>query len=170
MPFDKNRLKRPNADKVLEKFISGATADVALKPKKGKEEQPQGKAVKKSAVPRSSEKVKAKAGTKKKEKPTPQPLAPAPQEKATRKTPEPKIPAEPIPEKPQTPSAADKTPVVSVVPSLQETPLVLPNDIKSGITLNLYHNLFKTFKALCHRDGKTPSDLFNKFMNEYLGG
>ena len=161
MPFDKNKLKRPHADKALEKFISGATADAALKPNKGEGKKAPVK--KKAATPKTSAKPQLAV------KPAPAPKS-APKKAPVAVKPEAKATPAPKPAEQLKPSVAVIPPVAPApVPVPAENPLILQNDIKNGVTLNLYHNLFKSFKSRCQEQGKTPSDLINKFMTDYLG-
>jgi len=156
MRFDKKKLKRPDP-KAMEKFIFGATADAGIAPKK------EGKG--KPVEPAAPGPKKGKKPPKKVVKPAAAPVKPP----APVKRPEVKTPP-PEPARPPEPPAAPPEPMPPVAPPIVEGPLVLQNDVKSGITLSLYHNLFKAFKARCREEGRTPSDLFNKFMSDYLGG
>jgi|GEM_PF-3777065 len=165
MRFDKSKLKRPHADKALEKFIHNATADAALKPKKGEEKKVKAKTVKKPVAPKAPAKPKSAPKAKPESKSTPirKPLSQQakPEVKAPSLAPKPLI-------EPLLPPVA-VVPPVTVTSMSMESPLILQNDIKNAVTLNLYHNLFKSFKARCQERGKTPSDLINKFMTDYLG-
>jgi len=43
------------------------------------------------------------------------------------------------------------------------------SDMKKGVTLSLYGNLFREFKAELLKKGQSPSDLFNELMKKELG-
>jgi len=160
MRFDKSKLKRPHADKALEKFIHNATADAVVKPKKG-----EGKKVTAKKKP-VTQKASAKANPTVKPLPAPKP---APKKAPVVVKPEAKTMPAAKPAEPPKPPVALIPPVAhATAPVPSETPLILQNDIKNGVTLNLYHNLFKSFKSRCQEQGKTPSDLINKFMTDYL--
>lgn len=161
MPFDKSKLKRPHVDKALEKFIHNATADAVVKPKKGEGKKVTAK--KKPVAPKAPAKAKPTV------KPLPAPK-PAPKKTPVVVKPEAKtMPAPKLAEPPKPPVAVIPPVAHAPAPVPSENPLILQNDIKNGVTLNLYHNLFKSFKSRCQEQGKTPSDLINKFMTDYLG-